>query len=201
MQIGYARVSTQDQDLSLQYDALRQAQCDKIYEDKASGANASRDGLTLALEVLRKNDSLVVWKLDRLGRSLKDLVAIVCDLEQRDVHFKCLTDQIDTSTPSGRFFFHVMASLAQMERDLTVERTRAGLEAARRQGRTGGRKRKMDDSKIATAKKLLQDGISPSEVTKTLGVSIPTLYRWLPASQRMETVSGLTESLRKVAPE
>ena len=186
MHIGYARVSTQDQDLSLQYDALRQAQCDKIYEDKASGAHASRDGLTLALEVLRKNDSLVVWKLDRLGRSLKDLVAIVCDLEQRDVHFKCLADQIDTSTPSGRFFFHVMASLAQMERDLTIERTRAGLEAARRQGRTGGRKRKMDESKIAAAKRLLQDGILPREVAKDLGVSIPTLYRWVPASKRME---------------
>ncbi len=187
MQIGYARVSTQDQDLSLQYDALRQAQCDKIYEDKASGANASRDGLTLALEVLRENDSLVVWKLDRLGRSLKDLVAIVCDLEQRGVHFKCLTDQIDTSTTSGRFFFHVMASLAQMERDLTVERTRAGLDAARRQGRTGGRKRKMDASKIEVAKQLLQDGIAPRQVAKNLGVSIPTLYRWLPASRRVET--------------
>ena len=182
MHIGYARVSTQDQDLSLQYDALRQANCDKIYEDKASGAKATRDGLTLALEVLRENDSLVVWKLDRLGRSLKDLVAIVCDLEQRGVHFKCLTDQIDTSTTSGRFFFHVMASLAQMERDLTAERTRAGLEAARRQGRTGGRKRKMDDSKIAAAKRLLQDGISPRQVAKSLEVSIPTLYRWLPAS-------------------
>ena len=186
MHIGYARVSTQDQDLSLQYDALRQAQCDKIYEDKASGAHASRDGLTLALEVLRKNDSLVVWKLDRLGRSLKDLVAIVCDLEQRDVHFKCLADQIDTSTPSGRFFFHVMASLAQMERDLTVERTQAGLEAARRQGRTGGRKRKMTDSKIAAAKRLLRDGVPPRKVAKDLGVSIPTLYRWLPASQQLD---------------
>ena len=182
MHIGYARVSTQDQDLSLQYDALRQAQCDKIYEDKASGAHASRDGLTLALEVLRENDSLVVWKLDRLGRSLKDLVAIVCDLEQRGVHFKCLTDQIDTATTSGRFFFHVMASLAQMERDLTAERTRAGLEAARRQGRTGGRKRKMTDSKIATAKLLLRDGVPPRKVVKDLGVSIPTLYRWVPAT-------------------
>ena len=186
MHIGYARVSTQDQDLSLQYDALRQANCDKIYEDKASGAHASRDGLTLALEVLRENDSLVVWKLDRLGRSLKDLVAIVCDLEQRGVHFKCLTDQIDTSTTSGRFFFHVMASLAQMERDLTAERTRAGLDAARRQGRTGGRKRKMTDSKIATAKRLLRDGVPPREVAKDLGVSIPTLYRWLPASQQLD---------------
>ena len=182
MHIGYARVSTQDQDMRLQYDALHEAQCDKIYEDKASGAHASRDGLTLALETVREGDCLVVWKLDRLGRSVKDLVAIVCDLEQRGVHFKCLTDQIDTATPSGRFFFHVMASLAQMERDLTVERTRAGLEAARRQGRTGGRKRKMTDSKISVAKQLLQDGISPREVAKTLGVSIPTLYRWLPAT-------------------
>ena len=185
MQIGYARVSTQDQDLRLQYEALCQVPCDKIYEDKASGAKASREGLKLALDVLRENDALVVWKLDRLGRSVKDLVIIVSDLEQRGVHFKSLTDQIDTSTTAGRFFFHVMASLAQMERDLTVERTRAGLEAARRQGRTGGRKRKMDDSKIAAAKRLLQDGMSPQEVAKNLGVSIPTLYRWLPASQRM----------------
>ena len=185
MQIGYARVSTQDQDLRLQYDALHEARCDKIYEDKASGVKASRDGLTLALETVREGDCLVVWKLDRLGRSVKDLVAIVCDLEQRGVHFKSLTDQIDTSTTAGRFFFHVMASLAQMERDLTVERTRAGLDAARRQGRTGGRKRKMDDSKIAIAKRLLQDGISPREVAQSLEVSIPTLYRWLPASQRL----------------
>ena len=186
MHIGYARVSTQDQDLSLQYDALRQAQCDKIYEDKASGAHASRDGLTLALETVREGDCLVVWKLDRLGRSVKDLVAIVCDLEQRGVHFKSLTDQIATSTTAGRFFFHVMASLAQMERDLTVERTRAGLDAARRQGRTGGRKRKMDDSKIAAARQLLQDGKSPREVARNLEVSIPTLYRWLPASSRLQ---------------
>ena len=187
MQIGYARVSTQDQDLSLQHAALQTAHCDKIYDDKASGATASREGLKLALEMLRENDSLVVWKLDRLGRSVKDLVAIVNDLAQRGVHFKCLTDQIDTSTPSGRFFFHVMASLAQMERDLTAERTRAGLDAARRQGRIGGRKRKMTASKIASAKRLLQDGASPREVAKDLGVSIPTLYRWLPASSWPET--------------
>ena len=185
MQIGYARVSNQDQDLRLQYEALRQANCDKIYEDKASGTKASREGLKLALDVLRENDTLVVWKLDRLGRSVRDLVNIVCDLEQRGVHFKSLTDQINTSTTAGRFFFHVMASLAQMERELTVERTQAGLKAARRQGRTGGRKRKMDDSKIAVAKKLMQDGISPREVAQNLGVSIPTLYRWLPASQRL----------------
>ena len=183
MHIGYARVSTQDQDLSLQYDALRQVQCDNIYEDKASGTHASRDGLKFALEIVREGDCLVVWKLDRLGRSVKDLVAIVCDLEQRGVHFMSITDQIDTSTTAGRFFFHVMASLAQMERDLTAERTRAGLEAARRQGRTGGRKRKMTDSKIATAKLLLRDGVPPRKVAKDLGVSIPTLYRWVPATE------------------
>ena len=184
MQIGYARVSTQDQDLRLQYEALLQVPCDKIYEDKTSGAEASREGLKLALDVLRENDTLVVWKLGRLGRSVRDLVNIVSDLEQRRVHFKSIKDQIDTSTIAGRFFFHVMASLAQMERDLTVERTRAGLEAVRRQGRTGGRKRKMDDSKIAVAKRLLQDGVSPRDVAKNLGVSIPTLYRWLPASKQ-----------------
>ena len=184
MQIGYARVSTQDQDLRLQYEALRQVPCDKIYEDKASGVKASREGLKIAMDVLRENDTLVVWKLDRLGRSVRDLINIVSDLKQRSVHFKSLTDQIDTSTTAGRFFFHVMASLAQMERDLTVERTRAGLKAARRQGRTGGRKRKMTDSKIAVAKRLLQDGVSAREVAVNLGVSIPTLYRWLPASER-----------------
>ena len=115
-----------------QYEALIQAQCDRIYEDKASGARASREGLTRALEMVREGDCLVVWKLDRLGRSVKDLVTIVCDLEQRGVPFKSLTDQIDTSTTAGRFFFHVMASLAQMERDLVVERTRTGLGTARR---------------------------------------------------------------------
>ena len=107
-----------------------------------------------------------MWKLDRLGRSVRDLVNIVNDLEQRGVHFKSLTDQIDTSTTAGRFFFHVMASLTQMERDLNVERTRAGLEAARRQGRTGGRKRKMDDSKIEATKQLLLNGKLPREVAR-----------------------------------
>ena len=165
--------------------------CDKIYADKASGAQASREGLKLALDVLRENDTLVVWKLDRLGRSVKDLVNIVSDLEQRGVHFKSLTDQIDTSTTAGRFFFHVMASLAQMERDLTIERTRAGLEAARRQGRTGGRKRKMDDSKIEIAKRLLQDGVSAREVAKNLGVSIPTLYRWFASHLEGKHLSAL----------
>jgi DNA invertase Pin-like site-specific DNA recombinase len=147
-----------------------------------SSTRSERPGLKIALEVLREGDTLVVWKLDRLGRSVKGLVDLVNDLSDRGVHFKSLTDSIDTSTPSGRFFFHVMASLAQMERELIVERTRAGLIAARQQGRTGGRKRKMTDSKIESAKKLLANGTVPKEVAQNLGVSIPTLYRWVPAS-------------------
>ena len=132
--------------------------------------------------ILRKGDTLVVWKLDRLGRSVKHLVDLVGELSKQGVHFCSLTDSIDTSTTSGRFFFHVMASLAQMERELTIERTRAGLEVARQLGRKGGRKRQMTDSKIESAKKLLSSGIPPKDVAKNLGVSVPTLYRWIPAS-------------------
>jgi DNA invertase Pin-like site-specific DNA recombinase len=182
MLIGYARVSTQDQNLELQRETLTQAGCQKVFEDKMSGTRAARPGLVQALEMLREGDTLVVWKLDRLGRSVKQLVDLVSELHQQGVQFKSLTDAIDTGTPSGRFFFHVMASLAQMERELTVERTRAGLEAARQLGRKGGRKPKMTPSKIESAKKLLASGVPPKEVAKNLGVSVPTLYRWVPAS-------------------
>jgi len=184
MLIGYARVSTQDQNPELQHEALNKAGCRKIFEDKTSGAHADRPGLAMALEMLRKDDTLVVWKLDRLGRSVKQLVGLVSDLHRQGIQFKSLTDSIDTSTPSGRFFFHVMASLAEMERELTVERTRAGLETARKYGRKGGRKPKMTESKVESAKKLLASGIPPKDVAKNLGVSVPTLYRWLPASGR-----------------
>ena len=184
MLIGYARVSTQDQNLELQRDALNKAGCKKIFEDKISGARADRPGLVMALEILREEDTLVVWKLDRLGRSVKQLVGLVSNLQKQGVQFKSLTDSIDTSTPSGRFFFHVMASLAEMERELIVERTHAGLETARKYGRKGGRKPKMTESKIESAKKLLASGIPPKDVAKNLGVSIPTLYRWVPASAR-----------------
>ena len=184
MLIGYARVSTQDQNLELQRDALTKAGCEKIFEDMVSGSRAERPGLTKAREIMREGDTLVVWKLDRLGRSVKHLVDLVGELKDQGIHFKSLTDSIDTGTPSGRFFFHVMASLAEMERELIVERTRAGLEVARRLGRVGGRKPKMTASKIESAKKLLASGTPPREVAKDLGVSIPTLYRWLPASGR-----------------
>lgn len=185
MLIGYARVSTQDQNLDLQIEALTKADCKKIFDDKISGSRAERPGLAKALEMLREGDTLVVWKLDRLGRSVKNLVDLVGDLHKQGVQFKSLTDAIDTSTPSGRFFFHVMASLAEMERELTVERTRAGLEVARQLGRKGGRKRQMTDSKIESAKKLLANGVPPRDVAKNLGVSVPTLYRWIPASTQL----------------
>lgn len=164
--IGYARVSTEDQSLALQLDALKKAGCERVFTDKLGGTHAERPGLHEALSHVRAGDALVVWKLDRLGRSV-------------------LTDGIDTKTPAGRFFFHVMASLAQMERELVVERTRAGLAAARKLGRIGGRKRRMTEGKVRAARKLLGDGTSPREVATSLGVSVPTLYRWLPASERI----------------
>ncbi len=183
MMIGYARVSTQDQNLDLQTEALTRAGCEKIYEDKISGVRVERPGLTRALEMLREGDTLVVWKLDRLGRSVKQLVDMVGELHKQGIQFKSLTDAIDTGTPAGRFFFHVMASLAEMERELIIERTRAGLDAAKQLGRKGGRKPKMTSSKIESARKLLASGIPPRDVAKDLGVSVPTLYRWLPASK------------------
>ena len=185
MLIGYARVSTQDQNLDLQSEALTKAGCEKIFNDKISDSRAERPGLTKALEMLREGDTLVVWKLDRLGRSVKNLVDLVGELHQQGIQFKSLTDAIDTGTPSGRFFFHVMASLAEMERELTVERTRAGLEVARQLGRKGGRRRQMTESKIESAKKLLANGVPPRDVAMNLGVSVPTLYRWIPASGRV----------------
>ncbi len=182
MLIGYARVSTQDQNLELQRKALLDAGCEKIFDDKLSGSRSDRPGLAQALEFLRDGDTLVVWKLDRLGRSVKHLVDLVGELREKGIQFRSLTDSIDTATPSGRFFFHVMASLAEMERELTIERTKAGLEVARSLGRGGGRKRRMTDSKIEAAKKLLASGVPPRDVAKNLGVSVPTLYRWVPAS-------------------
>ena len=182
MLIGYARVSTQDQNLDLQIDALTKAGCKKLFQEKMSGSRAARPEFSKALEALREGDTLVVWKLDRLGRSVKNLVDLVGELHKQGVQFKSLTDAIDTATPSGRFFFHVMASLAQMERELTIERTRAGLEIARKLGRKGGRKRRMTDTKIESARKLLANGMPPRDVALNLNVSIPTLYRWIPAA-------------------
>lgn len=180
MLIGYARVSTEEQNLQLQTDALNKVGCERIFTDKATGSNLNRPGLTEALSHLRPGDTLVIWKLDRLGRTVKGLVDFVTKLEAQDVNFHSITDKIDTSSTAGRFFFHIMASLSQMEGELTRERTKAGLAAARAVGRIGGRQRRMTDSKIEAAKKLLISGKTPRDVAKILEVSVPTLYRWIP---------------------
>ena len=175
-------MSTRDQNFDLQLAALKGAGCDRIFEDTISGTKTGRPGLVTALDALREGDTLIVWKLDRLGRSVKDLLDFAGGLNERGVGFVSLTDSIDTTTASGRFFFNVMASLAQMERELMVERTQAGLQSAREQGRVGGRKRVMTEAKIRSAQKLLSQGTPPREVASSLGISVPTLYRWVPAT-------------------
>jgi len=183
MLVGYARVSTEDQRLDLQLDALKGAGCEKVFSDQVSGAAATKAGLDDALAYVRSGDTLIVWKLDRLGRTVKGLVELVDELKERGVQFKSVTDGIDTSTSAGKFFFHVMAAMAEMERDLIRERTNAGLAAARARGRLGGRKPKMNASKLDAAKKLLLAGTPVSEVAKTLGVGRATLYRNLNADK------------------
>lgn len=187
MKIGYARVSTRDQNLELQSQALREAGCEKVIEDQGeSGARADRPGLVKTLDMLREGDTLMVWKLDRLGRSVKHLVGLVDELHGRGVQFCSLTDAIDTGTPAGRFFFHVMASLAEMERDLIAERTRAGMETAEKAGRKPGKPRILTGPKLAAAKKLLASGLSYPEAAKALGVNPSTLYRRLPLDEAKE---------------
>jgi DNA invertase Pin-like site-specific DNA recombinase len=182
MIIGYARVSTEDQNLDLQRDALAKAGCEKVFEDKLSGARDNRPGLAAALSHLRSGDCLVVWKLDRLGRTLRGLIDMVADLQDRGVDFRTLTGttQIDTGTAQGRFFFHVLAALAEMERDLIRERTMAGLAASRARGRKGGRKPKLSAAQIKTARRLLTDPhVTVSEVAASLKVNRSTIYRSL----------------------
>lgn len=188
MKIGYARVSTSDQRLDLQEEALRAAGCEKTYADTASGKTSDRPELLRALDQVRNGDTFVVWKLDRLGRSVRQLLDLASRFERDGVNFVSVTDSIDTSTPAGRFFFHIMASLAEMERELIVERTRAGLETARRHGRRGGRKPIMTATKVAAARQLLASSTPPREVAALLGVSVATLYRWVPAAT--STTSG-----------
>jgi DNA invertase Pin-like site-specific DNA recombinase len=182
MLIGYARVSTDDQNLDLQHDALTKAGCEKVFDDKISGARDDRPGLTDALSHLRAGDCLVVYKLDRLGRTMRSLIDLVAQLQKRGVDFRTLagTTQIDTSTAQGRFFFHVLAALAEMERDLIRERTMAGLAASRARGRKGGRKPKLTAGQIATARRLIADpNVTISEVAVSLGVNRSTIYRSL----------------------
>lgn len=176
--IGYARVSTDDQHLDLQRDALHTAGCLVIYEEAASGRHAGRPELEQCRKALRGGDTLVVWRLDRLGRSLPDLVQIVADLKERGVHFESLAEKIDTGNAAGKLQFHVFAALAEFERGLIRERTRAGLAAARARGRNGGRKPKLDAKQIREIRALLRDpAIRVTDVAKRYGVSRTTLYK------------------------
>lgn len=180
MLVGYARVSTGEQNLNLQIDALKQVGCEKIYSDEMSGAKAERPGLRAALEFTRTGDTLVVWRLDRLGRSLKDLLQRVEELQQRQIEFRSLHESIDTTSPGGKFQFHVFSALAEFERDLIRERTMAGLKAARARGRLGGRPKGMTPEKVRMAARLMQDpDVSTVEICQTLGVSRTTLYRYV----------------------
>ena len=180
MLIGYARVSTQEQTLNLQQDALKKAECSKIFTDVISGAKAERKGLDEALNYVRKGDTLVVWRLDRLGRSLPHLIATMTDLEERGIGFKSLTENIDTTTSGGKLIFHIFGALAEFERNLIRERTTAGLTAARARGRTGGRPKTLTERQRSIAQALYNDKQhSIVEICQTLKVSRATLYRAL----------------------
>src|SRR4029077_4645761 len=172
MRIGYARVSSDDQTLDLQRDALERAKCRRIYEQHASGKNTTRPELEACLKYLRKGDTLVVWRLDRLGRSLGNLIQLTNELKSRNVEFESLSEKVETGSPSGKLIFHVFAALAEFERNLIRERTIAGLKAARSRGRRGGRPKKLQSKDLKTIKALLKTNeVSVQEVAVRFGVS------------------------------
>ncbi|WP_249020756.1 recombinase family protein [Conexibacter sp. S30A1] len=178
--IGYARVSTSDQQPALQLDALEAAGCQRIFTDHASGALQDRPQLTAALDYLRPGDTLIVWRLDRLGRNLRHLIATVEDLHAREIQFASVTESIDTSTPAGRLIFHTFAALAEFERELIRERTRAGLAAARARGRHGGRRTVMTPEKLRVARDMYASRQhTVTAIASTIGVSRATIYRTL----------------------
>jgi DNA invertase Pin-like site-specific DNA recombinase len=179
MLIGYARVSTHDQTLTLQQDALENAGCNKIFTDTASGAKAERKGLEQALHYVRKGDTLVVWRLDRLGRSLPHLIASMTTLEERGIGFKSLTENIDTTTSGGNLIFHIFGALVEFERNLIRERTTAGLLPARARGRKGGRPKVLTGKQLSIAQDLYEKRHPIAEICRTLKVSKATLYRYV----------------------
>jgi DNA invertase Pin-like site-specific DNA recombinase len=190
MLIGYARVSTHEQTLNLQRDALEKAGCTKIFTDTASGAKTARIGLDEPLNYVRKGDTLVVWRLDRLGRSLPHLIATMTDLEERGIGFKSLTENIDTTTSGGKLIFHTFGALAEFERNLIRERTQAGLVAARARGRKGGRPKSLAPEQIRIAQALYDDPTNAIQDTcRTLKISKVTLYRYIKSGERAQQPS------------
>ena len=183
MKIGYARVSTQEQELSLQLDALKEAGCDKVYQEKFSGSQKERPQLNELLDFLREHDTIVVWRLDRLGRSLRDLLGLVAQIQKKGASLVSLNDAIDTTTPQGTLVFHIFAALAEFERQLIRDRTKAGLQSARARGRHGGRPRGLsqDAENTAAAVEALykENKLSTTEICNKLNISRGTLYKYL----------------------
>ena len=180
MKIGYARISTSEQNLDLQLDALNQHFCEKVFTDKLSGRNDNRDGLNNALSIARNGDTIVVWRLDRLARSLKHLIDIMMDLERKKIGLISITENIDTATPGGKLVFHIFGAIAQFETDLIRHRTMAGLEAARSRGKIGGRPSKVNHTNSDKFIELTKNrNFSRGDVAKLLGVSKATIYRQL----------------------
>jgi len=180
MKIGYARVSTHDQNLALQEDALKNADCEEIFRDVSSGAKTERPGLEEALAYLRENDILVVWKLDRLGRSIQHLIQAIKSLNERKIGFKSLQENIDTTTNGGKLIFHIFSALAEFERDLIGERTQAGLKAARARGRLGGRPPLLDNRQITRMIEMYDEGKNTvAEICKIYSISRPSFYNYL----------------------
>ncbi|HEY9657179.1 MAG TPA: recombinase family protein [Allocoleopsis sp.] len=198
MLIGYERVSTDDQNLALQHDALLSAGCDKIFSDKMSGAKADRPGLKQAFAFARKGDTLVVWRLDRLGRSLKDLIALIEELESRKIGFRSLQENIDTTTSGGKLIFHLFGALAEFERNLIRERTYAGLAAARARGRKGGRRQKLTPQEIEIGRSLAADpSRSVTSICEHLKISRPTYYRYINPEVKLEVKAEPTTPTSK----
>jgi DNA invertase Pin-like site-specific DNA recombinase len=196
MLYGYARVSTTDQNPALQLDALKDAGCERVFTDEGiSGGTIKRPALDKVLAALKPGDVLIVWKLDRLGRSLSHLIQITKQLGDRNIGFRSLSEAIDTTTASGRLLFHIVGALAEFERALIAERTRAGLASARQRGTPLGRKPKLTPDQIQHARKLIDTGESPRHVAKTMGVSTATLYRFIPAAASNRDTSDLFSAL------
>ena len=178
--IGYTRISTDDQVTDLQEDALQEAGCERIFSDRISGASQDRPGLTDLLSYIRPGDTLVVWRLDRLGRSLSHLISLAQDLERRGAGLRSLNEAIDTTTPNGKLVFHLFSSLAQFEREIIRQRVAAGLEAAKRRGRVGGRPTVVTESKAQAISAMMKQGATAKEICLALSISKATLYRHMP---------------------
>ena len=190
MRVGYARVSTPDQSLAVQLEALQQLGCTKIFQEVASGAQAARQGLTAALEYVRPDDTLVVWRLDRLGRSLGQLIELMTTLHQQHIGFQSVVEAIDTTTATGQFFFHITGAFAELERNLMRERTLAGLASARRRGRKGGRRKAIDPKTFAMARQLYEARTSSVQsICTRLGIARRTFYRELAVHRAHQTTT------------